>query len=219
MLPVFLIYTKPFRKFHSWAGCDLWCFNMSCFSLDMLVIRWFLQFGELLYEFRGHGHISVFYHFSFAVDHRGLSLVISLQMDEEFELPLDTAEIPQYTRLSLGKKLNLFLIIMNLLKKVVFLELVNRSSVVQLKRLMYWYTAGGSDYILTPCQSECSDLVSLTGSALERELWKEKTKKFKVPRWWSDALTAHGIFLKWFVWFGLQKACKLKHTTTLLCSK
>lgn len=55
-------------------------------------------------------------------------------MDEEFALPLDTAEIPQYTGLSLGKKLSLFLIIVKPFKKVVLLELVDRSSVVQMKR-------------------------------------------------------------------------------------
>lgn len=111
------------------GGCDLWCFNMRWFFLDLVVIIQFLQFGDLPYEFCGH--ISV-WSLTFGVGHQGLSLFISLQMHEEFAL--DTAEIPQYTRLSLGKKLNFFPIIVKPFKKVVFLELVDRSSVVQMTR-------------------------------------------------------------------------------------
>lgn len=95
----------------------------------MVVIIQFLQFGDLPYEFCGH--ISV-WSLTFGVGHQGLSLFISFQMHEEFAL--DTAEIPQYTRLSLGKKLNFFPIIVKPFKKVVFLELVDRSSVVQMTR-------------------------------------------------------------------------------------
>lgn len=65
-------------------------------------------------------NLCVISHFSFGVGHRGLSLIISLQMDEEFVLPLDTAEIPQYIRLTLGKQLNLFLIVVKPFKKGFF---------------------------------------------------------------------------------------------------
>lgn len=129
----------------------------------------------VLWSWSYHGH-SVVSHFSFGVGHRGLSLIICLQMDEEFVLPLDTAEIPQCTRLSLGKKLNLFLIILKPFKKVVFLELVDRKPVVQMKRSNDWKAASGIDYLLTPCQSECSDLVSLTALP-----WKENCEK-KIPK-------------------------------------
>lgn len=60
-------------------------------------------------------------------------------------LPLDSAEIPRYTRLSLGNKINLFLVIVKPFTKVVLLELVDRSSVVQMTRSKDWYTAGGTD--------------------------------------------------------------------------
>lgn len=61
-------------------------------------------------------------------------------MDEDFALPLDTAEIPQYTMLSLEKNLSYFLLLKRLHNKVVFQELVGRSSVVQMKRLIHsWW--------------------------------------------------------------------------------
>lgn len=112
-------------------GCDLWCFNMSCFFLERIVIKWFLQFGELPYDFCDHGHIlCIVSHFYFGVGHQGLPLIIPLQMDKEFACPPDTAEIPQSTGFSLGKKLGLFLIIVKLFKKVVFLGKNDRGSVV-----------------------------------------------------------------------------------------
>lgn len=122
-------------------------------------------------------------------------------------------------KVELRKKLSLFLLIIKPFKKVVFLELVDRTSLVQMKRSKDWYTAGGSDLFTDPMSIGVLRLSFSDCTALERELWKEKTKKFKVPRWWSDAVKARGVFLTWFVWFGLQKAYKQKHTATLLFSK
>lgn len=154
------------------------------------------MWGFTLWVLWSWSYLCVVSHFYFEVGHQGLSLIIPLQMDEEFALPLDTAEIPQYTGLSLGKKLSLFLIIVKPFKKIVFLELVDRSSVVQMKRLIHnWWHWLFTD----PMPVRVLRLSFSNCTALERELWKEKTKKFKVPRWWSDALTAHGIFWKWFV--------------------
>lgn len=139
------------------------------------------MWGFTLWVLWSWSYLCVVSHFYFEVGHQGLSLIISLQMDEEFALPLDTAEIPQYTGLSLGKKLSLFLIIVKPFKKVVLLELVDRSSVVQMKRWKDWYTTGGTDYLLTPCQSECSDLVSPTALPWKENCEKKKPKNSRCP--------------------------------------
>lgn len=84
-------------------------------------------------------------------------------------------------KVELRKKLSLFLLIIKPFKKVVFLELVDRTSLVQMKRSKDWYTAGGSDYLLTPCQSECSDLVSQTALPWKENCEKKKQKNSRCP--------------------------------------